>query len=249
MAQATILETHLYELGEPGSFNVNTVALDSVGSTNFIGKGSRVPSTSTVSPSPISTTYTHFDNTGSFGSDYSGNYGADFSGFATDNFAVELWVRTSDVTVQGNSGDIAEIFRMGTVNGSLEFYLRNDGLWMAGYKDQAYIGSGSAAVADEWVNLAVIRDDGNTAFYVNGVQLGGTTSVAPVHNAGAGHIAIGSGAANTFTGDIDNIRMFTFDVSDDPVAALTYNNIIPEPSSAALLLGIGALATLTRRRR
>ena len=248
MAQAAIVEQHLYELGEASSFNPGPVFKDSVGTAHFAGKGGRVPSITTSSPSPVSTTYTHFDNTSSSGSDFSGNYGADFSGFAPDNFAVELWVRTSDVTVQGNSGDVAEIFRMGTVSGSLEFYLRDNGTWRAGYQGLAFISGGSAAVADEWVNLAVIRDSGSTAFYVNGVQLGGTTIVAPVHNASAGHIAIGSTAVNTFTGDIDNIRMFTFEASDDAVAALTVN-MVPEPSSAALLLGIGALATLARRRR
>ncbi len=191
--------------------------------------------------------FAHFDNTASSGSNYAGNYGANFSGFATDNFAVELWVRTSDVTSQGNGGDVAEIFRMGTVAGSLEFYLRDSGTWRAGYQNVAFIGGASAAVANEWVNLAVIRDNGTSAFYVNGTQLGGTTTATPEHNATGGHIGIGSGATNTFTGDIDNIRMFTFEAGDDAVAALTVN-AVPEPSSAALL-GLGGIALIMRRRK
>ena len=247
MTQAAITEVHLYELGEADSFHSGPKFKDSISNNNFIGHGLDPILITTNNPSPISSTYAHFDNTASSGSNYAGNYGADFSGFATDNFAVELWVRTSDVTIQGNGGDIAEIFRMGTGNQSLEFYLRGEGDWQAGYKNVAFIGGASAAVANEWVNLAVIRNSGTSAFYVDGVQIGSTTSVAPINNANAGHLSIGSGASNTFTGDIDNIRMFTFEAGDDPVAALTVS-AVPEPSSSALL-GLGGVALIMRRRK
>ncbi|NWK54188.1 LamG domain-containing protein [Verrucomicrobiaceae bacterium N1E253] len=240
MTQAAITETHLYELGETGTLE-SGIPQDSVGSSHFTGRGGS-PTANTTNPSPVSGTYTSFD------ADF--NWGADFSGFATDNFAVELWVRTSNLT-QGAGTNIAEVFRTGTLTGALEFYLRNDGNWMAGYQNVSFIGGGgAAAVANEWVNLAVIRDDGVSAFYIDGQPIGSPVAQdkAPVFDqANNGHLAVASGGVNPFTGDIDNIRMFTFEADDDPVAALTVN-AVPEPSTTALL-GLGGLALILRRRK
>ncbi len=167
---------------------------------------------------------------------------------ATNNFAVEFWVRTSNLTQSAIS-----VFQTGNNNnGSLKIGIAG-GVWTASYHNVGWIGAtdgvGQAVTSGTWTHLAVIRDNGTSTFYIDGVAQSGTSNGTPVHNDSA-HLAVNPGgfAGNWFEGDLDEINTFTF-VSgvDDPVAALSIN-AVPEPASTAFL-GLSGLVFLLRRRK
>ena len=61
MTQAAITEVHLYELGEADSFHSGPKFKDSISNNSFIGHGLDPILITTNNPSPISSTYAHFD--------------------------------------------------------------------------------------------------------------------------------------------------------------------------------------------
>ncbi|MFD2159206.1 LamG domain-containing protein [Rubritalea tangerina] len=231
--QAAITIVHTYDLGEASTV-IGGVPQDSTGTTHFtngIGGGMSV-NTVGVGASG-STAYASLSN--------QGVYGADFSGFATDNFGIELWARTSDsdsiIFTTGNSGQFLDFQTTG-------------GNWAASINGASWVGgnngAGQAFTANTWTHLALIRNNGTTTFYINGVAQSGTSNAAVTHS--AGHLGVRPGDGRRYEGDIDSVRMFTFDpINDDPVAALN-TTAVPEPTSTALL-GLGGVALLLRRRK
>lgn len=231
-AKAVINDVHNYELGEPGSL-VNGLPQDSVGSAHFtISRGNF--GVSSTNPSPVSSMYV----TNPVGSDGVG--WANWFNVARDNVAIEIWVRTSDVS------QTTDFLRTGTDNNNELRIGLNNGVWRASYHNAGSIGAvdgaGQTAVANTWTHLAVIRDNGISTFYIDGIAQSGTNLTTPsygdqvlfgLHNSGF----------TGFAGDYDALRIFTFGELDNPVAALN----IPEPSSLALL-GLGGLLAARRRR-
>ena len=227
-ANAAITYVHTYKLGETTSV-VDGKPQDGTGSAHFttaLAGGSTTQTSGAGAAS--STAYTSFSGQGA--------HGAGFSGFATDNFGVEMWARTSDA---GNS----VLFATGAT-GHIVFGTQSSQFYAAIH------GSGwiqyQAFTPNTWTHLAVIRNNGVSTFYVNGVAQTGTSSTAPTH--GTGHIGVTPGGSGPYEGDLDEIRMFTFEDGDDPVTALNVQAAVPEPSSTALL-GLGSLALILRRRK
>ena len=243
-ASAVVTTVHQYELGEPGTIidigseiGVAQATLGSSFTNDTFGGGLAVGS---VNPSPVSSFYAIDAGPVSQG----GNFGANHSAFATDNFGIEMWVRTSDVSQSGSFFGTA-----GSNTGSVNFLFLNGG-WAATIQNVTWIGDNpnaggntQTAVADKWTHLAVIRDGGVSTFYIDGVAQAGTSSSSSITH-GTAHLGLTSGASNGFIGDYDALRLFTFGDEDDPVAALT---LVPEPSTVALL-GLGGFALLLRRR-
>jgi hypothetical protein len=237
IADAEIIDVALYKLGEPGSI-VGGNPQDFVGGHHFLNTFNSPPGT--ITPGAFA------------GSTAAINYSVDGNYFAapgttvipTDNFAIEMWARTSN-TAQTN----ISMFTTGSANGSLAFNLDN-GEWRASRFNQAFFGSGVDVEVDEWVNLALIRSSGMTTFYVDGVAQGASDAVVPIIDVGTFHLGVSPGGFAAFDGDLDNLRIFTFDPStDNPVAALTVN--LPEPASIAvwILLGILTLGFAWQRQR
>lgn len=240
---AAIIDVLRYRLGEAGSFS-GSLPLDTVGGydmTNAFGGFTPGGVTSTMYQ-PYST------NATAFGPSSSGAYGADSTGLPADNFAVEIWARVSDVNQTFNNYFVLN----GNTVGSVSFHA-GSGVWAASYFNVAWVGAaagaGQTATANAWTNLAIIRSNGTSTFYINGVAQAGTTLAAPSYGvATAGiHLAVTPGNTSHFVGDLDEARIFTFDPNvDDPVAALSFN-AIPEPSSLALL-AFGAISMFLFRR-
>jgi hypothetical protein len=238
-ASAAISYIHTYDMGEAGSLGANNRPQDGTGSANY-GGGTGGTLTLTGS-APNSTAHLSYNGT------THGNWGANFSGMVTNNFAVELWTRTSAPTQA-----TVDIFQTGAnTTNSLKITQIGTGNWGASYHGTAWVGAangtGQPISANTWTHLALIRSADTTTFYIDGVAQAGTSGTTPTHNASA-HLAVTSGGANRYQGDIDEINIFTFDPNtDDPVAALSVN-LVPEPSSTALL-GLGGLALILRRRK
>jgi hypothetical protein len=248
-ASAAIVDVLRYRLGEPGSFS-GQLPIDTVGGrdmTNSLGTFTPGGVTDTMDPA-YSTNATAFASVNS-----SGNYGASSAGLPDDNFAVEIWARTTVVDQAFKS-----FFSLNAGStGSLMFHIGGD-TWSASYFGVAWIGPesglGEFVSPNAWTNLAVIRSQGNSTFYINGVAQTGTTNAAPSYGATDGiHLAVTPGAtlpSDHFTGDLDEARIFTFDpLTDNPVAALSVN-AVPEPASVGLVAaGMAGLAWLRWRRR
>ena len=232
---AAITYVHTYKLGETTSV-VDGKPQDGTGSAHFTTTYDGGSTTQTSGAGAASSTaYANYSGQGA--------YGADFSGFATDNFGIEFWTRTSQLGT-------ATLFATGTT-GHIVFGIAS-GNWLAAVHGGGWIGgsegSGQTIAANTWTHLAIIRNNGVSTFYINGVAQTGTLNVAPSGH-GTGHIGVASGRASAYAGDLDELRMFTFDPAvDNPVAALNLQAAVPEPSSTALL-GLSSLALILRRHK
>jgi hypothetical protein len=236
-ADAAIVDVARYQLGEPGTI-VGGNPQDSIGGHHFQNV---IGSPATITPGALAGSTTAIR--------YTPNSGSYFAAPGTtvipnDNVAIEMWVRTNNAAQSNIS-----MFTSGSGNGSLAFNL-DGGQWRASRFNQAYFGHGVPVDLNEWVNLAMIRSSGQTTFYVDGIAQGAADAAAPLMDVTNFHIGVNPGGTAYFNGDIDNLRIFTFNpATDNPVAALTVN--LPEPASIALwsLLGVGAVVFAWRKRR
>ncbi|HTI94953.1 MAG TPA: LamG-like jellyroll fold domain-containing protein, partial [Rudaea sp.] len=113
-------------------------------------------------------------------------------------------------------------------------------------------------VSNQWTELALVRDNGTTTFYVNGVA---SYSSAAGPNPPAGGVAIGGNSlisgAELFNGTIDEVRIFSFAPGAFTVGDLNLPPpppVVPTPaltlrSLGLLALGLFGLAWLGLRRR
>jgi autotransporter-associated beta strand protein len=189
-----------YRLGEAGTGENNRPTDSSGWGHDFLTEldGASVM-LSSASPPPGSSQYYDFGGTSGF-ADIGWNP-------PEDDVGVECWVRVGDLT------QTAQIFGSGTSG-------------LNGLNLQAVPGTGLRAVistsgfdttvgtpyltasAAQWVHVAVVRQSGVTRFYVNGLPAGPSATGGP-----ADATAPFLGRANTgrtFTGAIDEARIFTF---------------------------------------
>jgi len=150
----------------------------------------------------------------------------------------EMWVKP---TVFGGF-----VFMNGNGYGSNGEYLYVDANGKWHFTSPGSEVTNATAVLNQWVNLALVRDDvGAVHGYVNGVA-GTTIAFGVGHAAAAGtDLTIGAGYNNNngaggtyFNGLMDEFRVFTFAnfASFNPLTDL--NLTIPEPS-AMVLMGMG----------
>ena len=125
---------------------------------------------------------------------------------AINNFCVEAWVKPN-ATENGNRTIVYN--GIPTANG-WGFIQRGGTEYMGSLGGMTAFGSGTAA-AGTWTHLALVRDNGTTTFYVNGVasgtSLGNPTPATNSFMVGAHPQFV----ANTwFNGAVDEVRVFTF---------------------------------------
>ncbi len=115
----------------------------------------------------------------------------------------------------------------------------NNGNWAAIIGTTKWIGgtsgSGQPITSGEWAHIAVIRENGTSTFYLNGEAKPGTQTDSFISTTSI-HLGItGQDGASRFDGDIDQIRVFTFDPGTvDPVRALLINQVNEPPDSPPL---------------
>ncbi len=158
---------------------------------------------------------------------------------AVDNFGIEAWVNPTEVTsdqIIAYNGDTATSGWGIMISGSA---------YSALYGGKVIFSAGTA-VPGVWTHVAVVRDNGTSTLYVNGVAI--TTSPA-TPNVPVDNFAVGAPPLNPdnqfFTGLIDEVRVFTFAAGQfsntDLLINSTLTPVATEPASAIT----GSTATLS----
>ena len=241
-APAAITGLDYYRLGDadPGATAGNTgnsTTTDSVGTSNLTRNGSPTYS-SNVPFSSISGASNSLSL--SFSGASPGDY--TFSSRLTDtqnNFGLEAFVNAGSTT--GNVG----IVYNGKAGSSGFGILRLGNLYRAelGTNPGTFLGTATVTTG-AWIHLALVRDNGISTFYVNGVA-SGTSSATPLF--GSNPFRIGSSVGNdNFAGLIDEVRLFTFAPGTFTTSDLLVNQV-PEPSTTGLIL-FGIIAYLSTKR-
>ncbi len=246
---AAIVTVANFRLGETGSLvapdnrpvdslSTDTFAFGIAGGGSVVSSAVGIGSTQAVNLGP--------GIQGWYGVSGNGVFGSGTLGGSPDNFAVELLVNPV-----ANQAD--NVFFTGTGNtlagtNGLLFEIRN-GNWSVAVPGVDYIGaiSGTGQPAlPGWTSLAVIRSNGISTLYINGVAQPRTTGAQPTMNT-ALHLGVTPGGVSWFQGGMDELRVFTFNpATDNPTAFLT---AVPEPTTTTMVLGLAALGLVSRRRR
>ncbi|SHK42631.1 PEP-CTERM protein-sorting domain-containing protein [Rubritalea squalenifaciens DSM 18772] len=247
LGNAAIVLEHHYEMGEVGTMS-GGVPTDSVGSADFgnaVSGGLQTVSGDTAASG--STAYLTTTQTGN-----NGAYNA--PGMAPSdiqNFAFDIWVRVQSADLNQNK---FVFLSNGNNSGSLKLGINASGEWMATNHAVGWIGAttgtGQTANADEWTRLTVIRSNGTSRFYINGVAQDGTNGGNITwSDTTQAHLAIQPGGTSEFKGDIDDMKVWSFSGSDQlSDVENTVFAAVPEPSSTALI-GLAGLGFILRRRR
>ena len=149
-----------------------------------------------------------------------------------NNFGVELWVNPAST-----SGSQALAYNGSPGSSGWGLFLIN-GTYQGLFGGVTFIGT-ATATAGTWTHLALVRNNGTTTLYVNGVASGSTSTAAP--NPPTGNFGFGinpNGGGNQFLGYMDEMRIFTFTANQFSTSDLLIN-------AGAPLATVGAATSIT----
>lgn len=246
-ARAAVTNVAWYRLGEndPGAVSgqiVNSTALDFAGVKNLRRVGSP-RYTNDVSP-----------DAAQIGS----KLGVLFNGInqlystnavistAQNNFGIEAWVRTLSTAngvhvIAYNGNTAANGWGLGVVVTNhpviglqITYFAELNGGTRFG---------GGRSVGNEWVHVALVRDNGTSRFYLNGNAAGSSSSATPAIPAGSFAIAADPSSPNAlFPGIIDEVRVFTFAPGQFTANDLLVNqSVVTTLPESGLALGAATL--------
>jgi hypothetical protein len=177
----------------------------------------------------------------------------------TNNVGLEAWVKSSTKATGIPRGIIA-------YNGSPGV----DGFGLIRVEDatpfgglapvyQGVLGNnvvGAVAVPDEaWIHLAIVRDGGVSAFYVNGMPAGSSAATAQAESmaftVGASYCPVCDrpiDSADYLDGLVDEVRLFSFSAGHFDAATDLSFHAVPEPCSFGWIT-LGAAMLLRPQRR
>jgi hypothetical protein len=166
----------------------------------------------------------------------------------TDNFGIEVWVKSS-----GNTSGNASIAYNGNTSSA------GWGIYRAGPNYGFLYGgitlTGLTPISPQWTELALVRDNGTTSFYVNGASVY-SNPVGP--HPPSGGVGIGGNPQTAgfelFDGQIDEVRIFSFAPGQFSAGDLNLPPPLPTPALdaralALLVLGLLGLGSFGLRRR
>lgn len=242
-AHAAVTPMAYYRLGEndPGAVPggaANPTTEDATANSNDLTLGAGTAATyapgiatgSTLALDPGSQTYSRPAFTG-----------------ITDNFGLEGYLHVDAV------GRVVPVLNGNGGTNGVGFFIGADAsptglpVFQAFYGGQAFLPTNVNADAGDTVYLAVVRNQGQTTVYLseNGgpLQSFNHGGVAPVSPGGGDLFSIG----NNFDGQIDEVRLFTFEPGAFSTADLLFP-VVPEPGALGLLT-LAAGLMIRRRRR
>lgn len=197
-----------YPLGEAGSLGGSNKPQDGGGGNHHfnydISGGDATTGNASFHPNATgSTAYLDTSDPGN-----QGWYSDDntYSSLPTDHFAFGIFVRAAANTDETQ----ADIFTLGNTGGSLKLSLEGNG-WSASAHGVNWVappgGVGGSFQPDVWVHLALIRTEGITTFYIDGVA-NGTFNGSVTH--ASPHLSVSPGGGQYFNGHLDEARIVTF---------------------------------------
>ncbi len=142
----------------------------------------------------------------------------------TNNFTVALWLKpvNSNRAVPFCKGDVKATSSGGAYcffsggNGSISFYVRNS-------NNDGITDVSTPFVGGQWVHLAATFSNGNLTLYENGLPVDSSTLSTSTINTNTGPLAIGADGSGyeSFSGIIDDVRIYDYVVSQPEIQALT----------------------------
>jgi autotransporter-associated beta strand protein len=239
-----------YHLGEPGTVHEEyLMPFDSSGNDRHfphaVGGTAQMPiGNSSFHPDAEGST-AYLDTTPIAGGWH--GVGSTFRDFPNNNFAVGIYVRAPENpapftgTGNNNPGVTRDFFVLSANQGGLKFSLEANG-WGSSIDNRAWLGAANGIpgsfTPNVWVHLAVIRKEGLSTFYLDGVAQPLTSDATPNHD--APHLAVQGGGVNFFRGHLDELRMVTFDPSDSTESILESVQKPAPPKTALVHVGAGA---------
>jgi hypothetical protein len=171
----------------------------------------------------------------------------------TANFGFQAYVRPNNTTgtqIIASNGGVGNGWALFTANGS-DLGLGSGYRYFVEVAGKGILDSGITVDAGGAVaNIAYVNNNGNNFFYYNGNITANTVEFGGII-AATGYFSLGYNPSidppRYYTGGIDEARLFTFEEGQFQVSDLQ-NYVIPEPSSGALLGGLGSLLLIRRRR-
>ncbi len=211
LAPAGITRKVHYALGEGGSMSASLLPQDSGGGASHftvLAAATQAEVVSSGVKAPGSTAFLKVT---------AGGWSAPnlWNDLPVDNFAFGIFANAAEIPSSPR-----DLLTLGNTDGALKLSLDTRG-WSASIQNVNWIGPAGGVtnsfVSSQWAHLAVIRRNGVSTFYLNGLPQGSWGGV-PVH--GTGLLCQAPGGNSFFQGSIDQARVVTFDGESDDAEVL-----------------------------